>query len=221
MPRTPVQTNSPERERRARSRSRGREPGLHPSRGICKACNDPISGKAISSADGQLTGKYHKACFVCTTCAAPFTSSTFYVFDDKPYCERHYHEMNGSLCGSCGDGIEGQYLADEGDRKYHPDCFICNDCGRVLRDGYFEVDGRAYCEKDAWKLSQQGPPPPPLSRRPSLAPGTPGARGLPSTPAAGGGFGLPSRPSMVGAGGNRLVPRPPRMAKRMTRLGMM
>ncbi len=219
-------------ERRTRSRSRGRDPNGVPSRGICKACGDPISGKSISSADGQLTGRYHKACFVCTTCTAPFSTSTFYVFDDKPYCERHYHEANGSVCSSCGDGIEGQYLADQGDKKFHPECFICSDCGDVLRDGYFEVNGKPYCEKDAWKRVQMAGRP--GSRNgggpgPGLGPGsaTGGApRGLPSAPGAG--FGLPSRP---GAGfglpsGNRLAPGVgfgprPRMEKRMTRLGMM
>ncbi len=226
-------------ERRARSRSRGRDPNGVPSRGICKACRDPISGKSISSADGQLTGRYHKACFVCTTCAKPFSTSTFYVFDDKPYCEHHYHEVNGSLCGSCGDGIEGQYLADEADKKYHSECFICTDCGDVLRDGYFEVGGKPYCEKDAWKRTQQPwmAAPKPASRSNSTMStmssngsafgGAP--RGLPSTP--NGGFGLPARPG-GGAGpfggfglpsGNRigLPGSRPKMEKRMTRIGVM
>ena len=214
-------------ERRTRSRSRGRQPGPMASRGVCKACGDPISGKSISSADGQLTGRYHKACFVCTTCSEPFASSTFYVYDDKPYCERHYHEKNGSLCGSCGDGIEGQYLADESDKKYHTECFTCNDCDQVLSDGYFEVNGKAYCEKDAYRRMQQ----PMFSSGPGRASGAPSVgstlRGLPSTPARGGGFGLPSRPGGFGLpSGNRLgpglgpLPRP-RMEKRMTRLGMM
>ncbi|OAA68500.1 lim domain containing protein [Niveomyces insectorum RCEF 264] len=126
------------------------------SRGDCKACGLPItSGKSVSSADGRLmTGRYHKACFVCTTCAAPFASATFYVHDNQPYCERHYHAVNGSLCGRCGNGIEGPYLADEADCKYHPTCFVCTDCARPLEDGYFEVAGNVYCERDAWKRVQ-------------------------------------------------------------------
>ena len=243
-PRTPAGFDASP-DRRTRSRSRGREHGIHPTR-ICKACNDPISGKAISSADGRLTGRYHKACFVCTTCSEPFASSTFYVFGDKPYCERHYHEMNGSLCGSCGDGIEGQYLADENDKKFHPDCFICSDCGRALKDGYFEVNGRAYCERDAWRLTQQSSSSSSSSGmssyggigRKSSAPGTPSVRGggLPSKP--GMGFGLPSRPSLQSVGGSMsgsfngfgngfgnarlgLPGSKPKLEKRMTRLGML
>ncbi|CRK23082.1 hypothetical protein BN1723_012892 [Verticillium longisporum] len=136
------------------------DPAVQSSRGNCKSCGDPIKGKSISSADGRLTGRYHKACFVCTTCTEPFTSAEFYVHNDKPYCEQHYHKLNGSLCGSCGRGIEGQYLEDEESIKYHVGCFRCGDCGMSLSNGYFEVDGRAFCERDAWKRVQQpdGPP---------------------------------------------------------------
>lgn len=200
-----------------RSQSRTREPPLPSGRGDCKSCGLPITGKSISSADGRLTGRYHKACFVCTTCEEPFSSATFYVLDDRPYCDRHYHELNGSLCGGCGNGIEGQYLEDEGARKHHPGCFRCADCGVVLRDGYFEVNGRAFCEKDAWRRVQQ----PWAAGRKGSAPTTGSPLGLPAGPGGprgGGSFGgLPSTNSRMGPG---FAPRP-RMEKRMTRLGMM
>ena len=153
----------PEAQSRARSQttstqgssSHNRQPSRNPRpRGNCKACQEPITGKSIASADGRLTGRYHKACFVCATCKEPFSSATFYVHGDRPYCEQHYHKLNGSLCGSCHKGIEGQYLEDEVPQKYHPGCFRCGDCGVVLRDGYFDVNGRSYCERDAWRRMQ-------------------------------------------------------------------
>lgn len=212
------------------------------SRGKCRRCNDMITGKSISSADGRLTGRYHKACFVCTTCYEPFQTAEFYVHEDRPYCKYHYHKMNGSLCGSCQDGIEGQYLEDESTKKFHVHCFRCGDCKIVLRDGYFEVDGRAYCEKDAWRRLQ----PQSYRRSPSVSsqrsfgsrsnlappgPGRPGPRGRPEAPSGG----LPHRPgmSMGGGGGRPGAPMPngfsglappramPKMEKRRTRLGMM
>lgn len=213
------------------------------SRGNCKGCGLAITGKSISSADGRLTGKYHKACFVCTTCTQPFTSAEFYVLDDKPYCEHHYHKLNGSLCGSCASGIEGQYLEDEFAIKYHVGCFRCLDCGRSLSEGYFEVDGKSYCERDAWRrvqqpwLSGKGQPidpnglmkgPPARSASGSRPPN--GMVGLPSHPAQrlGPGMGLPRPPYGMPPPGNRLAPGPlgppgprPRMNKRNTRLGMM
>ncbi|TGJ85177.1 hypothetical protein E0Z10_g3605 [Xylaria hypoxylon] len=227
------------------SGSHNRQPSRNPRRrGNCKACQEPITGKSISSADGRLTGRYHKACFVCTTCKTPFSSATFYVHEDRPYCEQHYHKLNGSLCGSCNRGIEGQYLEDEVPQKYHPGCFRCGDCGVVLRDGYFDVNGRSYCERDAWRRmqsaarAQQMGPPPPQQRQgsasgPSKQAPPPGGipsireppRGLPAGPSSNlhRPFGLPTGQRLMpgqalGRGGLRPMQK---MEKRMTRLGMM
>ncbi|KAI0012651.1 hypothetical protein F4779DRAFT_17028 [Xylariaceae sp. FL0662B] len=218
-------------EGRSRSpppRSHKRQPSRDPrSRGNCKACRQPITGKSISSADGRLTGRYHKACFVCTTCQEPFSSATFYVLNDKPYCEQHYHKLNGSLCGRCDRGIEGQYLEDEAPRKYHPGCFRCGDCGVVLRDGYFDVAGSAYCERDAWRRMQSAAAHAQHQHAPpNMPPGRmmPPPRGLPAGPGPlNRPFGLPmgyrlAPGQALGRGG--LSPMP-RMEKRRTRLGMM
>ncbi|CZS87965.1 related to PXL1 LIM domain-containing protein that localizes to sites of polarized growth, required for selection and/or maintenance of polarized growth sites [Rhynchosporium graminicola] len=127
------------------------------SKGDCKGCGEPIKGKSVSSADGRLTGRYHKQCFVCKTCAQPFQTSTFYVMDDSPYCERHYHKLNGSVCTTCDKGIEGQYLESERRDKFHPGCLTCADCKRNLRHDYFEMNGRVYCERDAFRRAQTQP----------------------------------------------------------------
>ena len=83
-------------------------------------------GKSVSSADGRLTGRYHKPCFVCKTCKEPFQTTDFYVMNNHPYCGRHYHQLNGSLCKTCDQGIEGQYLETELKQKFHPHCFTCH-----------------------------------------------------------------------------------------------
>ncbi|RDA85418.1 hypothetical protein CP532_1528 [Ophiocordyceps camponoti-leonardi (nom. inval.)] len=209
---------------RGSSRSGSRGPVI--SRGDCKACGLPIKGKSISSADGRLTGKYHKACFVCTTCSEPFRSTEFYVLDDKPYCEQHYHKLNGSLCGSCGRGIEGQYVEDESRMKYHIGCFRCLDCGRSLSDGYFEVDGKAYCERDAWRRTQ----PPTTTNGGGYGMAAEADQPYRSGSAMGGsrpgGGGLPERGGRRAGSVSRGVPaaaQQPRrqMNKRMTRIGRM
>ncbi|KAF7874335.1 hypothetical protein EAF04_003007 [Stromatinia cepivora] len=125
------------------------------SKGNCKACTLPIKGKSVSSADGRLTGRYHKPCFVCTTCRAPFLTSEFYVHNDAPYCEHHYHQLNNSLCHGCDRGIEGQYLESEKKEKFHPTCLNCADCKMNLRHDYFEMDGKIYCERDAFRRAQE------------------------------------------------------------------
>ena len=123
------------------------------NKGPCRGCNEPIFGKSVSSADGRLTGRYHKQCFICTTCGIPFQTTDCYVANNHPYCARHYHELNNSICGSCDRGIEGQYLEmlqDPHQRKFHPHCFTCQDCHFILRDDYYEWNGRVLCEQHAF-----------------------------------------------------------------------
>ena len=115
----------------ALSAPRSRDPDssrrrLAPGRkGNCRGCGEVIIGKSVSSADGRLTGRYHKQCFVCTTCREPFPTNDFYVIDNSPLCARHYHEQNGTMCLSCDRGIEGQYLETETKQKFHSHCFAC------------------------------------------------------------------------------------------------
>lgn len=95
------------------------------NKGSCRGCGELICGKSVSSADGRLTGRYHRPCFVCQTCKEPFQTTDFYVISNHPYCARHYHQLNDSLCTMCDRGIEGQYLETEVKQKYHPCCFTC------------------------------------------------------------------------------------------------
>lgn len=126
-----------------------------PDKGPCRGCGEPIKGKSVSSADGRLTGRYHKGCFVCTTCGNPFLTADFYVLRNYPYCARHYHELNDSLCYGCDRGIEGQYLETETYRKFHSYCFSCQECHKILRDDYYEWGGRTLCEQHAFKAANQ------------------------------------------------------------------
>jgi hypothetical protein len=155
---SPIPSRNPERTRTPSRPSAEEKPARRPttSKGDCKGCGEPIKGKSVSSADGRLTGRYHKQCFVCQTCSEPFATSTFYVIDDAPYCERHYHKLNGSVCSTCDKGIEGQYLESERKQKFHPGCLTCADCKRTLRNDYFEMNGQVYCERDAFRRAQQG-----------------------------------------------------------------
>jgi len=93
---------------------------------VCRACDEPIRGRSLASQDGKLTGRYHKRCFVCTTCQKPFETASFYVLQDRPYCKRHYHELNHSTCAACGEGVEGPCLQLEDCTVRHPACFTCH-----------------------------------------------------------------------------------------------
>lgn len=146
-------------------------------KGPCRGCGEMIKGKSVSSADGRLTGRYHRACFVCYYCYVPFQTADFYVLGDRPYCAQHYHELNGSLCSTCYTGIEGQYLetierrgrgvADR--QKFHPECLRCRACQVVLKGDYYEWNGQVFCERDAYRAVSAPPPvSPQRPRRPTL-----------------------------------------------------
>lgn len=130
------------------------------NKGTCRGCKKTIasSQKSVSSADGRLTGKYHKECFVCHSCKSPFATADFYVLRDLPYCAHHYHELNGTLCVGCGQGIEGQYLESNINKsttsgKFHAQCLTCATCRCQLRDDYFEFNGKVFCERDAFRAA--------------------------------------------------------------------
>ncbi|KAF9513133.1 hypothetical protein BS47DRAFT_990791 [Hydnum rufescens UP504] len=116
----------------------------------CRRCGLTIESQAVSSADGQLKGKYHRECFSCSTCQKPFPDKSFYVFGGQPYCDYHYHQANNSLCANpiCGKPIEGPCAEDHEGCRYHPEHLTCaaRDCRERLVD-YYEVDGLKYCEK--------------------------------------------------------------------------
>ncbi|GFN21030.1 hypothetical protein AtubIFM56815_011397 [Aspergillus tubingensis] len=189
-PRRPEEESPPRQEVVRSATAPQPRPSPRP-KGPCRGCGEMIMGKSVSSADGRLTGRYHRACFVCFQCRTPFQTADFYVLEDRPYCAQHYHERNGSLCQTCNTGIEGQYLetverrgrgpADR--QKFHPDCLKCRTCQIPLKGDYFEWYGQVYCERDA-RRAAAATPPPPRPRRPTMpsSPLAPPGRGYPPPP---------------------------------------
>ncbi|KAF9094231.1 hypothetical protein BGX23_002329 [Mortierella sp. AD031] len=114
----------------------------------CRACNLPVEKEAVCAQDGKLQGKWHAACFGCHTCNKPFPDKSFYVYGDAPYCRRHYHKLNNSLCKGCQEPIEGPCAQTMEGWRFHPGCFCCVECKVALTDVYYNFENQAYCEKD-------------------------------------------------------------------------
>ncbi|KAF9181345.1 hypothetical protein BGZ50_005585 [Haplosporangium sp. Z 11] len=114
----------------------------------CRACGLPVEKEAVCAQDGKLQGKWHAACFGCQTCKKPFPDKSFYVYGDSPYCRRHYHKLNNSLCKGCDQPIEGPCAQTMEGWRFHPGCFSCVECKTPLTDIYYNFEDQAYCEKD-------------------------------------------------------------------------
>lgn len=85
----------------------------------------------MKSKDPSLPGVYHRECFVCghDGCTALLLKSSggggeHFVFRNKPFCARHYHEQAGTLCLECDKGVEGAARFTEGG-VYHLTCLVC------------------------------------------------------------------------------------------------
>ncbi|KAF9405074.1 hypothetical protein BGZ94_003771 [Podila epigama] len=114
----------------------------------CRGCGLPVDKEAVCAQDGKLEGKWHAACFGCHACKKPFPNKSFYVYDNAPYCRRHYHKMNNSLCRGCDTPIEGPCAQTIEGWRFHPDCFCCVECRTPLTDVYYTSENKAYCERD-------------------------------------------------------------------------
>ncbi|XP_066840464.1 transforming growth factor beta-1-induced transcript 1 protein isoform X1 [Anser cygnoides] len=108
----------------------------------CQGCGRPILEGYIAA----LQGLWHPECFVCRECFAPFVGGTFYEAGGRPYCERHFHARQGSLCRGCGEPIAGRCVTAMAQR-FHPEHFVCAFCLRPLAKGTFqEQEGKPYCQ---------------------------------------------------------------------------
>lgn len=113
----------------------------------CPTCYSPVEGRGVKSKDPSLGGAvYHVSCFVCSHagCQASLVHERrvgsgdhqhHMVFQGRPFCSKHYHQVAGTLCLACGTGVEGmaRYIpvGEKGTEHgrwagvYHPSCLMC------------------------------------------------------------------------------------------------
>lgn len=101
----------------------------------CVRCNSPIEGEHV-----KITGaSFHPACFKCQACQKSLVGKQFSTDDkNRVYCPECYTKLFAFICSVCSKPIvpkEGQTKAPRIralDRDFHPQCFKCEDCGKVL-----------------------------------------------------------------------------------------
>ncbi|XP_040564616.1 paxillin homolog 1 [Lepeophtheirus salmonis] len=117
----------------------------------CDKCDKGIEeGKIVMDKEKN----YHWDCFTCYHCSKPIGGETYFVGKDKNSCEARYCKEHRDVlldtCTKCGDFIRDD-LIKPGDKgsQYHPQCFVCSDCGEKIAGKFFLCnDGTYMCEKD-------------------------------------------------------------------------
>lgn len=117
--------------------------------GDCHKCGEKVIGEGNGcSAMGEV---YHVNCFTCAVCAQPLRGKQFYAINEKPYCEDDYLDTL-EKCSVCNRPIVDRILRATG-KPFHPDCFRCEVCSKVLDNVPFTVstDGKIHCIEDFHK----------------------------------------------------------------------
>ena len=115
----------------------------------CSVCRE-----SITSADGVRVGDkfYHRNCFVCGICNRYFDPSDeiFIGKDNKILCvsckiAKPEEIKTLDVCVYCKKPL-GSAAMVALNYKWHPECFVCADCGVVLTGFFRDTDGVPYCE---------------------------------------------------------------------------
>eukprot|EP00462_Mataza_sp_D1_P019324 CAMPEP_0175146682 /NCGR_PEP_ID=MMETSP0087-20121206/15516_1 /TAXON_ID=136419 /ORGANISM="Unknown Unknown, Strain D1" /LENGTH=342 /DNA_ID=CAMNT_0016431675 /DNA_START=11 /DNA_END=1039 /DNA_ORIENTATION=- len=99
---------------------------------VCGACSKPITGECFEA----VNKKFHKECFVCTTCKEAIADGEqFFEYEGCLYCPTHFAAKLDYNCATCKKAILGEYIK-LGNDKIHKDCWACASCKTAL-----EADG--------------------------------------------------------------------------------
>ena len=114
-----------------------------PGEGPCRACGLEVTGKRMfSKKENELSGQWHRGCFKCIECDIKFNKHVpCYILGDEPYCQKHYHEKNHSICKVCLNFIEGECLENDKVERFHVDCLNCFLCKTAITNDYYIFNG--------------------------------------------------------------------------------
>lgn len=123
-------------------------------------CYDCHSDQAISQCHGCKNAisptvsflrhkKYcwHAECFKCTLCQTWLANGKFHEMGDTLMCTTCYISKVGVKCAECQETISSKGVRI-GLRSFHPECFKCKGCDKILiagKDQVKEKDGEPTC----------------------------------------------------------------------------
>jgi len=107
------------------------------SSNVCDQCQQVLRGRFLTW-NGK---KIHPECHICSFCSQQLTGQ-FYQQDGKKICAQC-----SMKCVSCGKAFTNGKHVTARTKHYHPECFKCAVCSKVLSDDFFVVGEQFMCDK--------------------------------------------------------------------------
>eukprot|EP00457_Paulinella_chromatophora_P005719 gb/GEZN01005736.1/.p1 GENE.gb/GEZN01005736.1/~~gb/GEZN01005736.1/.p1 ORF type:complete len:524 (-),score=104.11 gb/GEZN01005736.1/:76-1647(-) len=109
----------------------------------CDKCKKGVTSAFVVAKERT----FHADCFGCGDCGQLLGGKAFIERDGSFYCEECYYKNFNPKCGRCSEIIKGQYISALG-QSWHPDHFICTDCGKPFQGNQFHKhENKPYCEQ--------------------------------------------------------------------------
>ncbi|VBB28452.1 unnamed protein product [Acanthocheilonema viteae] len=108
----------------------------------CAYCNGPIKDRCVTA----LGKTFHAEHFVCAECGRQFEEEGFHEKNGQPYCKADFFRMFAPKCNGCKNPIKMHFITALG-THWHPECFICQECGKAFETGsFYEHGNMPLCE---------------------------------------------------------------------------
>lgn len=111
----------------------------------CAGCQRPILAERSLNFDGKT---YHGDCFRCGQCNRLITEDQgLHIRDLKPCCDDCYNRHFAPQCAECLKPIHTGKITSYKTKQYHPDCFRCGQCNRMITEReFFTKDSKPCCD---------------------------------------------------------------------------
>ncbi|XP_067944774.1 PDZ and LIM domain protein 7-like isoform X2 [Watersipora subatra] len=117
---------------------------------VCARCDTDIRGPFVLALNKSWCPNH----FTCSKCNSELVNMGFVELNGNIYCENDYENFFAPKCAKCRQAIIGDTV-NALDKTWHPNCFVCDECGDAISSGAFHVEeGRPYCMKDWQRLFQ-------------------------------------------------------------------
>lgn len=108
----------------------------------CYVCSLPVMERMLTAMDRQ----FHPTCFVCSVCQAMLDGLPFMAEGEVVHCRQCYAKFKADQCHRCKEAIVSSVgkrmtLITCDDKKYHYQCYCCQECGNNLSGKQVFIDG--------------------------------------------------------------------------------